>query len=295
MARPNRYQIMDLFKEDIISELKQKNDLLLSLSDIESVLAANRRDWRLPESTTLFEFLEYLVTKKHILKPLEFGTESRKVKKYIYTKNSNIDINLLALSLYSNSYLSHYSAVMFHDLTDEIIKSKYVNHEQSKKEKKGTITIAQQNIDNAFSKPMRSTNNFLDYNEQRIYIINGKFSDNLGVINRNNIKVTDIERTLIDITVRPQYAGGVYEVLKTFKKAQGEASVNRIATYLKKLEYIYPYHQAIGFYLERAGYKENAINSFESKFSLNQNFYLTYDMKDTAYDKRWQLYYPKNI
>jgi predicted transcriptional regulator of viral defense system len=294
LARPNRYQIMDLYREDILSQLNEINSTVLSMSQIESILAENRHNWRLPNSTTLQQFLDYLIIQKKILKMIEFGTESRKEKRFLYTKK-DIDNISLALSLYPNSYLSHYSAVMFHDLTDEIIKSTYVNHEQSKKNNSKNKVIPQKNIDFAFTKPMRSTNNYLDYNNQRIYIVNSQYSNNLGVIERGNIRVTDIERTLIDITVRPQYSGGVFEVLNIFKKAKGEASVNRIAAYLKKLDYIYPYHQAIGFYLEKAGYKEHTLNLIEKKFSFENDFYLTYNIENKEYNNRWKIYFPKNI
>lgn len=294
VARPNRYQIMDLYKNDILSELNKQNVSILRLSEIENVLSMNRRQWKLPNSTNMIQFLEYLIIRKKILKLIEFGPESRREKRYLYVKK-DLDTLTLALSLYSNSFLCHYSAVMFHDLTDEIIKSVYVNHEQSKKGKTGKSLITQENIDKAFSKPMRSTNNYLDYNNQRIYIINGKHSDNLGVIERGEIRVTDIERTLIDITVRPQYSGGVFEVLNVFEKAKGEVSVNRISAYLKKLDYAYPYHQAIGFYLEKAGYKENSLKLLENKFPINCDFYLTYNMQDKEYNKRWRIYYPKNL
>lgn len=294
MARPSRYQIMELYKEEILDKLNQINDSVLRLSEVEQILSENKYEWRLPNSTTLHEFLEYLIIKKNILKSIEFGPKSRPEKRYLYTKKNIEPVNL-AVSLYQNSYLSHYSAVTMHDLTNEIIKSVYINHEQSQKEKNVTQLIPQENIDKAFSKPMRSTNNFLDYNGQRIYILNGQYTDNLGVIERNGIRFTDIERTLIDITVRPQYSGGVYEVLNIFKRAQGEASVNRITSYLKKLNYSYPYHQAIGFYLERAGYKEHAIKLLENKFSIKNKFYLTYNIPDKSYDERWQIYYPKNL
>lgn len=294
LARPNRYQIMDLYKEDILHQLNEINPTVLSMSQIESVLAKNRHNWRLPNSTTLQEFLEYLIIKKKILKMIEFGTESRKEKRFLYTKKV-IDNISLGLSLYPNSHLSHYSAVMFHDLTDEIVKSTYVKHEQSKKNNLKNKSILQENIDIAFSKPMRSTNNYLDHNKQRIYIVNSQYSNDLGVIERGNIRVTDIERTLIDITVRPQYSGGVFEVLNIFKKAKGEASVNRIAAYLKKLDYIYPYHQAIGFYLEKAGYKESMLNLIEKKFACENDFYLTYNIENKEYNKRWRIYVPRNI
>ena len=109
------------------------------------------------------------------------------------------------------------------------------------------------------------------------------------------VRVTNVERTLIDITVRPFYAGGIFEVLKAFKLAKERVSINKLAVMLNKIGYIYPYHQAIGFYLEKSGvYKESAIKIFR-KMNMNCDFYLTYQMKDEAYSKDWRLFYPKGF
>jgi predicted transcriptional regulator of viral defense system len=103
---------------------------------------------------------------------------------------------------------------------------------------------------------------------------------------------TDLERTLIDITVRPAYAGGVQEVLKAYTNAAKKVSVNRISALLDKLDFIYPYHQAIGFYLEKSGaYKDNQIKLI-SKKDMKFDFYLTYDMKEMLYSEKWKLFYP---
>jgi predicted transcriptional regulator of viral defense system len=53
----------------------------------------------------------------------------------------------------------------------------------------------------------------------RITLLNGKHSDRLGVIQGTGpqgeqIELTDVERTLIDIMVRPAYAGGPKGVLE---------------------------------------------------------------------------------
>jgi hypothetical protein len=65
---------------------------------------------------------------------------------------------------------------------------------------------------------------------------------------------------------------------------------------LKKLNYIYPYHQAIGYYIEKAGnYNDAQIELLREKFKFERDFYLTYQMKDTKYSKKWRLYYPNNF
>jgi hypothetical protein len=94
--------------------------------------------------------------------------------------------------------------------------------------------------------------------------------------------------------VRPNYSGGIYEVLHAYEAAKDRVSVNRLMATLKKLDYTYPYHQAIGFYMEQAGYNESVLKLVE-KMEIKYNFYLTYKMKEPDYSKRWKLYYPRGF
>jgi len=64
---------------------------------------------------------------------------------------------------------------------------------------------------------------------------------------------------------------------------------------LKKLSYIYPYHQAIGFYLQKAGVYTDMQIRLLKKFQFEFDFYLTHQMKETEYSKEWRLYYPKGF
>ena len=145
---------------------------------------------------------------------------------------------------------------------------------------------------------MRKTNQIATYKDQKVYMLNSKYSNNLGVeeIELNNKKylVTGIERTLIDIAVRPDYAGGVSEIIDAYKLAKDRCSVNILISLLKKLDYIYPYQQVIGFYLERAGYSSSLLEKL-NEMKSEYNFYLCYKIEQKEFSERWKLFYPKGI
>jgi predicted transcriptional regulator of viral defense system len=105
---------------------------------------------------------------------------------------------------------------------------------------------------------------------------------------------TSLERTLIDCTVRPSHAGGVDELPGMYAAAKERVSVRRLSKVLDDLNFIYPYQQAIGFLMERAGYAESQLSLFEQQpFALD--FYLDYAMQGVDYSSRWRLYFPKGF
>jgi len=109
------------------------------------------------------------------------------------------------------------------------------------------------------------------------------------------IRVAGVERTLIDAAVRPFYSGGVFEVLEAYRRARKTANVALLAELLKRLDYIYPYHQAIGLYMEKAGcYSTGEMASMEA-FGLQYDFYLTHQMKKPEHSSRWRIYFPQGF
>ena len=186
-----------------------------------------------------------------------------------------------------------------HELTEQIPKTLYLNSEQLPKYS-GDNNLSQERIDLAFKRPGRTSKNITSYDGYKICLLNGMYTGKLGVIekigpNGEKIFVTDIERTLIDIAVRPIYSGGVFEVLKAYKLARSKVSINKLSALLSKLNFKYPYFQAIGFYLDKAGvYKESQIDLIRQN-DLKYDFYLTHQMKDMEYSKKWRLYFPKGL
>lgn len=264
---------------------------------MKNLLEENRRKWELPQSTTTSQFLTFLIEKSE-LKEVRLAFRARAYIRYAWR---DATIQEILMSLDGDPYLSHYTAMSHHNLTEQIPKTIYVNSEQITKPR-GAATLEQHRIDLAFKGKGRTSRNFAVFQKQNICLLNGKFTAQLGVIdalgpNREKIRVTNVERTLIDITGRPMYAGGVFEVLKAFKTAKlnDQVSVNKLSATLKKLDYVYPYHQAIGFYMERSGVYDNGSLDILRRFEMKFDFYLDYRMEDKEYSKDWKLFYPKGF
>lgn len=283
-------------KSDIIKFFALQTSRVFMLSQLNRILVTHILDWKIGMEVSVRDFLYFLSSEK-ILQEIKLEFPGKTFTRYILENASAFEV---ALSIFPRSYLSHYSAVFVHHLTDQIPKTVYVNHEQ-RLSSVSTGKLEQSRIDMAFKNAQRLSNYIASFQNQKIIALNGKNTNNLGVIEANGLQgeklhVTNIERTLIDIAVRPVYAGGVFEVLNAYKRAGEHASVNKLTAVLKQLEYTYPYHQAIGFYLEKAGvYSENQIELLRKSFPMEFDFYLAHGMKATSYSERWRLHYPKGM
>jgi predicted transcriptional regulator of viral defense system len=288
---------IDTARSTIELLLDQSETKVFRLGDLSRVLEQNREEWRLPQGLTTKKFIEFLLEESQLLKVvLKSENYPAKETRYIWRKASPYAVGL---SLRHHTYLTHSSAIFLHGLTDQIPKTVFVNYEQSAKPQ-SEGRLSQEGIDRAFSNRQRESKLWFDYEGFRLLLLNGKATDRLEVTTLKSelgesLDVTKLERTLIDIVVRPIYAGGVFQVLEAYKQAKDKVSVNTLLATLKKLHYVYPYHQAIGFYMERAGYQESQWSKL-LKVGAKFDFYLSHALpKDKKYDKRWRLFYPSGL
>ncbi len=212
-----------------------------------------------------------------------------------YLPQSKIDFFDVASVRSRSSYFSFYSALYINNLTLQIPKQIYLTLERKSLDHNDN-SLKQENIDRVFSKPPRITTDKRNYKNFDINFINGQYQNQIGITEfRDQYTVSDIERTLIDISVRPFYSGGVTQVLEAFVNAKDRMDPKKLIEYYSKLNYTYPYHQVIGFYLEKAGYDEKIYNEFLNFDDLDFNFYLTYNILHKEFSKKWHLYYPKGF
>jgi len=210
------------------------------------------------------------------------------------------------LGLIENGYYSHYTAMRLHGLTEQVPKTLYISQEKSSNTEvysEHDGPFPQEAIDVAFRQEPRISSNQVTKGGIRIVCLTGAYRAMLGVVEEKvnydddddlTLRFTNLERTLIDIVVRPFYAGGIFEVAKAFENAKDKFSVNQLVAMLKRLNFGYPYHQAIGYYLERASYKTSAV-SLLKKIPMERDFYLTHGLTKTAYVKDWRLHVPEGL
>jgi predicted transcriptional regulator of viral defense system len=130
-----------------------------------------------------------------------------------------------------------------------------------------------------------------DVEGHTVHLCSGRNTWNLGKTNiewnvQNEARVitlpsTTLERTLIDIAVRPSNVGGVANVLKMYRATDGSANIAIMAELLEAIGFIYPYRQAIGFLLDRTGlYPDKMLKCLENP-PFEFDFYLGHAMTHT--------------
>jgi len=288
------------WKQHLIDFFGGLHSEVFFLADLTRLIDENRQDLKLPKSYSAKHFIEIAleagVVQKLRLIPDEAPYSATSFTRYVIGTPPPYAIGL---SLKRNSYLSHASAIFMHGLTEQIPRTIYVNREQSPKPKPGG-GLTQEGITRAFRRKPRRSRYALVGGEWRHILLSGKNTGNLGVEPlsipgfHRSLPTTNIERTLIDIVVRPFYAGGLIEVARAFRGARERISVNKLCGMIGKLDYVYPYHQAIGFLMEQVGYSEGQLDLMRT-LPIDFDFYLDYGMGETSYDPAWRIYSPANM
>jgi predicted transcriptional regulator of viral defense system len=281
-------------KTEILKFFERSDRRVFSRSDLATTLAENRHSWRLPLRLPVDRFIDFLSKNGRLKRIALSPAQYPEIVRYTWGESSPYQI---ALSLRPRAYLCHGTALFLHGLTDQLPKTVYVNTEQSPKP--FVASLSQEALNRAFSREQRKSKYIFPYDSLQFVLLSGKSTGRLEVgtlrgPSGEELEVTKLERTLIDVTVRPAYAGGVVQVLEAYRAAKARMSVNTLVATLKKLSYAYPYHQAIGFYMEKAGYERERFMRLRT-LGLEFDFYLAHGLKQKEYIEFWRLFVPKGF
>jgi len=178
----------------------------------------------------------------------------------------------IACAINSSAYLSHHTAFEYHALANQVYYEVYISSKGKFKD--------------------------FEFEGVKYKYVTSKFSD--GVIkpkNTEGIRVTDLERTVIDSIKDFEKIGGLEELMKCLEGI----------TYLdedKLIKYLDGYgiqglYQKTGFLLDRGLYDIQMSKQFlaycKSKMGKSTRYLLKETVGERIYNSEWQLVIPKSL
>lgn len=111
------------------------------------------------------------------------------------------------------------------------------------------------------------------------------------------IRVSSLEKTIVDCVDNIDLAGGIEEVLNALEQIK-YVNENKLLDILKDINKMYLY-QKVGFLFELHNNQLDLSNEFfiecKSHTSKKVNYFMQYEFKDTELNEKWNLIVPKNI
>src|ERR1700679_747337 len=221
MGRKNLFENCFPIVESFFDRFENK---AFSKGVLYEVFGQFREEWKIPINKQPSQFIAFL-QKKGALHTTIFSNTKNQIK-VVYSWKTNDDYTIMS-GIKKGVYYSHYTAMYMHQLTLQVPKTFYLNYEHSpdkQSSEKSKLELVQDVIDKVFATAQRKTTMSYTFNDRTIIILNGKNTGRLGVVKYLtkdiSYEYTDLERTIIDISIRPVYAGGVFEVLEAYKKSK---------------------------------------------------------------------------
>lgn len=286
-------------RQKFVGQLQRPRRLRDLREDVERLMKGTRYQYA---NSFIQALKDEGVLRMHTLQPKNPNRKAMHV--YSSVQLNEIDSYNLAAAMLPDGYFCNLSAVYYHELTNQVPNTVYWCQETSAPRKgrsKQQLTDAQ--IRAAFIKPRHKTSFVVKQNGHDIVIIERTRGTDHGVVSirgqqgswPQGSRVTAIERALIDAVVSPHYNGGVTSICDYFRAAKGRLKTQKLLDIYRRLEFVYPYSQAIGFFMEHAGMPDHA-EAVRRVYPPQQRFYVDHSAKSTwAYDDRWMIFHPKGL
>lgn len=200
-------------------------------------------------------------------------------------------------------YFCHYTAVVYHGLTNQVPNRVYIRKRDVGSNRARLDRLSDLQIRTQFLKPHRRSSEIEQLATGSIVFVAGKLKDEAGVVSISSnhpefpegSRITDLERCLIDAVVAPQYNGGIATLPGLFEEAAEQLNLQTLIEHYLELDFLYPYHQTLGFFLEYSGQKVSA-DRWREHFPPTNRFFADKAAKSSwPYDPKWQVHYPRGL
>lgn len=212
------------------------------------------------------------------------------------------DIYSAAHHLAPKGYYCNITSIYYHGLTNQVPSVVYMckesigNAPRSRPDKLSDFQIRK-----VFIKGPRLSKQIYQNDQGKVVLIAREKGSDIGVIALPHShttfpadsRITSLERCLIDAVVAPHYNGGLPSLMEFFENAADQLDVKKIVQLYQHSEFLYPFHQSLGFFLAHSGQKQAADLLYDTLPPTNR-FFVDRAAKSTwKYNKRWQVHYPE--
>lgn len=289
-----RKELFRTNKSEILKRFSRK-PYYFSTLDINNIKDELKEESLIPNSMSYDRFLNRLIDEGLNT----FSLHIKDIYKTRYSFKKNIDHDLFASILSGKqTFLSMTTALRLQGLTDYRDEVIFVSKELSdKSEYIYNNTLEQSAIDKAFINGSPRYSNTIGKLDGKNYIfLSPKYSNNYEVItNKDGVKVSSINRAFVEMIINLHYFKTYTTIIDIFKPLKDKLNIKKIYSYIHMQNYIYPYFQCAGFYLEQIGFNKDQLKDFKKNI-LDLNFYtqkskLEIVGEDYLFNEYWKMYY----
>jgi len=230
---------------NLISSLYKLNKTIFKLQDIEAITGLKENAASdLAGKLIKRNIISRLKQGKYIIIPQEIGKDSKYIGNWYVAAREIVNS--------PDYYISYYSAMDMHNMVTHPVTKVFVNtpKQEYKKQKIAGGVIFE----------------FIYISSKNLWGIK-----NFWVTKSEQVKVSDIERTIIDCLYRPQYCGGILEIAKGLWMQKQKIDFDRLFNYAVRFDRIVVIKR-LGYILESLGLKDACyLNKLKSK--INNKYY----------------------
>ncbi len=270
--------------DEILQEIK-KNDYLTQEKLFE-LLKELKEKSLVSKSLAFSHFLLKLIDEGLI----QFSINIRGHLKVRYTMNKEFDVYKFCNSLEKNSYFLMTTSLNLQNLSTYKNDFIFISKERKIRNSFDRVTLNQENIDKAFSKKPRQTNAHDKLGDFRIIMLETNNTSSYEIINFKGFKISSINRAFVEIISNIHYFQTSSKVVELFKPIKNKLNLEVIYKVIEKFDFVYPYYQLAGFYLEKIGYEKKCLERFYLK-KTDLKFYTEKNKDKYVFDEYWNIYY----
>ena len=221
---------------------------------------------------------------------ISYTVTFRDIQKIRYTLNKEFNIYDFAYSLENKSFFPMFTSLNIQGLSNYRNNFVFISRERKERNNFISRSLTQDAIDKAFTRNPRRTKAHDVINGYNLVLLESNNTEGIGIINYNGYRVSSINRAFIEIISNIHYFISPNNVINAFKIIKNKLDIDEILKIIEKFDFVYPYYQLAGYYLEEIGFTKNELFKFYSKKS-DLIFYTIKNKKKYEFNEYWNIKY----